>query len=57
MLQKTTGIKIYIQNRTMEFHTSYSNVKNNGCIQLSLNKKKINDNNFHTANGDEIHSL
>ena len=27
------------------------------AVQLSLNKRKINDNNFHTANGDEIHSL
>ena len=27
------------------------------AVQLIWNKKKINDNNFHTANGDEIHSL
>jgi hypothetical protein len=26
-------------------------------VQLSLNKKKINDNSCHTANGDEIHCI
>jgi hypothetical protein len=28
-----------------------------GAVQLSWNKKKINDNNFHIVNGDEIQSL
>jgi len=27
------------------------------AVQLSWNRKKINDNNCHTANGDDIHSL
>ena len=27
------------------------------AVQLSWDKKTINDNNCHTANGDEIHSV
>jgi hypothetical protein len=51
------GIKIYIQNRTIKFLTSYSTGKTVGAVQLSWNKKKINDNNIHTVNGDELYSL
>jgi len=57
LLQETTGIKIYIQNRTMQFLNSSSNVKTVDAVQLSWNKKTINDNNCHTTNGDEIHSV
>jgi len=57
VLQETAGIKIYIQNWTMQFLNSSSNVKTVDAVQLSWNKNTINDNNCHTANGDEIHSV
>jgi len=40
MLEKTTGIKIYIKNRTMQFLTSYSNVKNSGCSSTFLEEEE-----------------
>jgi len=41
----------------MQFLTSYSNVKNSGRSSTDLEYEKINDNNCHTANGDEMYSL